>query len=724
MKLSEAHIAYGAVFAAAMAGYLLTLCPTVYVGDSGDFITASYNLGVAHPTGYPLYMIAGKLFSLIPVGNIAYRYNLMGAVFAALAAVFVCLSTRTLTKSWIAGVGAGLTAAFSQALWDQATVAEVYSLNGLFVALLVYLTLQWRQTKDGKTLAYIAAAYGLSLTNHLSMVVYAPAFAYLIAADNKKALKKAKAGALYTAFFAPLILYLYLPLRAASNPAYNWGNPSTMDRFIQHVTGYVHRQVAVWSLTSAQLFERFFGILSHYLRQFSLTGILVLVGLYRHGGRSRTFMRFTLLMLALDGTYALLLNEVSLDITTFCIPSIIVLAMWSGYIFTDTFQWMKKEGKDARMQYAAVALAVAVVFASNYYVNDKSRNYVAYDYGMNILKTVDRNAVIFAEGDNTVFPLSYLLLVEKARQEDNITLYERTGIISHRLYGMDYFFLDEEEHAKRRATVEYDVVKGGRPVYYMAGDDASFPGYRLQQTGLLYRVVGEDDTLPERDYWGRYDTRQVMNATIYRDTMTLNIVEIYYARLADQYSATDKDAALRILADALKIKPDNMYARYGKGKILLAKGDYKGAYDEFMEAVSANPKSPQIHNNIGYSLIMRGEKEAALREYRIALQLDPYYIKARHNLAVFLVGQGRYTEAADQYKFIVKNYPEYAKGYFDLGRIYYSANKTKEAAGLWEHYLELNPKDPMAKDIMGKIAEITSGEANAAAAGNGTSAGG
>lgn len=73
--------------------YLLTLAPTVYWGDSGELITVAYTLGIAHPSGYPTYTLLGHLFTYIPFGSIAWRVNLMSAVFASLAVMllyFVC----------------------------------------------------------------------------------------------------------------------------------------------------------------------------------------------------------------------------------------------------------------------------------------------------------------------------------------------------------------------------------------------------------------------------------------------------------------------------------------------------------------------------------------------------------------------------------------------------------------------------------------------------------
>src|SRR5512142_2000566 len=70
-------------FLCPFAIYLLTLAPTVYTFDSAEFATGAYVLGIIHPTGYPLYLVLAKLFTFIPVGDVAYRVNLLSALFGA-----------------------------------------------------------------------------------------------------------------------------------------------------------------------------------------------------------------------------------------------------------------------------------------------------------------------------------------------------------------------------------------------------------------------------------------------------------------------------------------------------------------------------------------------------------------------------------------------------------------------------------------------------------------
>jgi len=89
--------------------YVRTLAPSLLWGDSAEFQTLSYTLGMTHPSGYMTYIMIGKLFTYIPVGNIAYRVNLMSAFFGALTVAQIYLLVRMLGGIPIAGISASLT---------------------------------------------------------------------------------------------------------------------------------------------------------------------------------------------------------------------------------------------------------------------------------------------------------------------------------------------------------------------------------------------------------------------------------------------------------------------------------------------------------------------------------------------------------------------------------------------------------------------------------------
>jgi len=112
------------VGAAASAAFVLTLAPTVLPGDSGEFQLAAPLLGLAHATGYPLYLILGKVWTLlVPAGDMAYRMNLLSAVISAIAVALLYVLGRRMGMGIVPALTCALTLAFSRTFWAQAVRA-------------------------------------------------------------------------------------------------------------------------------------------------------------------------------------------------------------------------------------------------------------------------------------------------------------------------------------------------------------------------------------------------------------------------------------------------------------------------------------------------------------------------------------------------------------------------------------------------------------------------
>ncbi|MCD6218235.1 DUF2723 domain-containing protein [bacterium] len=162
--------------------YWRTMCTALYIGDGGDFITASHTLGLPHPPGYPLYTLLGKLFLSLPIpgglSEAAWRMNFMSAFFGALTALLAYLLIKRITKyDWLAFFAA-LTIAFGRTFWSQAVIAEVYTLNTFFILLQLYLLVIRTDKFAGRTLIWMGLALGLSLAHHPSIAIFFPAYIY------------------------------------------------------------------------------------------------------------------------------------------------------------------------------------------------------------------------------------------------------------------------------------------------------------------------------------------------------------------------------------------------------------------------------------------------------------------------------------------------------------------------------------------------------------------
>src|SRR5919112_3009683 len=224
--------------------YLRTLAPTSLPYDRPDLLDVPMLqmqvcvLGMTHPTGYPSYLMLSHLFTYLPFGDCAYRVNLASATYAALAVLSVFAAGYLLGRRVAAAAAAALAFGVGVTLWSQAVIAEVYTLNALFVALTLLALLLWRERRKDRYLLLSAFLVGLSLTNHLTSGLLLPASLLFVALVDWRRLVDVRlvlgGAGLFLLGLAP---YLYLPIRAAMDPPMEANNPTNFGRFWYVVSG-------------------------------------------------------------------------------------------------------------------------------------------------------------------------------------------------------------------------------------------------------------------------------------------------------------------------------------------------------------------------------------------------------------------------------------------------------------------------------------------------------
>src|SRR5215204_7788186 len=164
-----------------------TLAPTILPYDLPDLLGVPMLqmqvcvLDMTHPTGYPSYILFSQLFTYLPFGDCAYRVNLASATYAALAVLSVFAAGYLLGRRVAAAAAAALAFGVGVTLWSQAVIAEVYTLNALFVALTLLALLLWRERRKDRYFLLSAFLVGLSLTNHLPSGLLLPASLLFVA---------------------------------------------------------------------------------------------------------------------------------------------------------------------------------------------------------------------------------------------------------------------------------------------------------------------------------------------------------------------------------------------------------------------------------------------------------------------------------------------------------------------------------------------------------------
>ena len=416
-------IAFGLTFLIALTVYTLTLQPTVGLEDSGELIVASDYLGVPHPPGYPIWTLLTWGFQWVfhkmtyhgypnPAWAVNFFSAFAGAAACAVLALLVSRSGTDFLRSLkkvsatlgdrterifccVAGISSGLLLAFSQGMWSQSVIAEVYSLNIFFQTLMLLFLYRWMVEPDNpKPLWAMAFVYGLGMTNHQTILFMGLAVALAIALRNLKLFRDfAIVGVFYAimvalnkfgptewgwaqgpdkfAFwfwtvyavivpvlglvlpngktvcvtyllmFLGLSFYLYMPFASDQNPPINWGYPRTWQGFMHAITRGQYEKVTLANVFS----QRFLLQVLAYLRDlrgqfFGPTALLALIpfaSLPWIGKKNRAWFYTTVVAFIAVGILFMILQNPKIDIQTLFIARVqyiqshAVYAIWLGF---------------------------------------------------------------------------------------------------------------------------------------------------------------------------------------------------------------------------------------------------------------------------------------------------------------------------------------------------------------------------------------------------------
>lgn len=333
-----------------------------FFDDSLEFQLVLPTFGIAHPTGYPLYTILGGLWSrLLPWGDWAWRVNVFSALCAgatvgllcAFAQRFVYATQPASAQTEAAGlrgaalrggIGAALAFGLGPTWWAVATVAEVYALHGLLVALILLLALRVgavEQAQRARAVTWLALAIGLGLAHHRTTVLLLPAVGLFVVWSDPSLLRPQRAWWGWAgALLAPLLLYAWLPLRYAMgardlNAAYAPG----WTGFMEHVLA--RRYVAFFDETALAVDRAAGDWAALALRELGWVALALallglgagLYGLLRAGNRAAApgaLRAWALLLAALAGNLVFALLYRVGDVEVFLLPVWLCVAVAAG----------------------------------------------------------------------------------------------------------------------------------------------------------------------------------------------------------------------------------------------------------------------------------------------------------------------------------------------------------------------------------------------------------
>lgn len=389
------------------------MCRLVYIGDSGEFSLVFSSLGIAHPPGYPLYTILGRVF-LILTGFLkpAFGANLLNVLIAAGVVVPLYYLFGGRKNAIAAGILAAVWA-FSPLFWSETQGVEVYTLSLLFVAMISAVVLNGHEKKWYVT-AYVL---GLSLGHHPMVLAVVPGVVFFMIIE-RRGFDLRRILVSISLLLLGISVYIYLPVRASVGPVANWGNPAEFPAFYAQVTAAMYQQAAEFSGGNFYRSTAFF--LDLIRSNWSWAGIALLVCGIAVG--IRYYLRRTIFFLLLMIANLLLAAFYRIpDIDPYYLPG-----LFAGFcIIGGLAEWVITRQPRKLVRYAAAVAggaAVVLMITFNYRQMDRSDYTLADDYGKLILDTAHSGAV-FTFDDAGSFPALYKRYAENYRPA--VEVYDR-----------------------------------------------------------------------------------------------------------------------------------------------------------------------------------------------------------------------------------------------------------------------------------------------------------
>lgn len=517
------------IFAGNLVAYLLTLTPSLSFKspDGNELATVAYQLGLAHSTGYPLYTWLGKLFTFLPIGDVAHRVNLMSATLGAGTTALLYGILVTLTERRLPSAFTALLFGFSLTFWSQTGISEVYAPNAFMVALTLFLLLRWAKREQEEqsagarrwlslSLVYLLAfalAFGLSLGTHMSNLGFMPAFAIFILLVNWRVLiqpLKLLGGGLL--FIVGCAQFLWLPFKASTLVDVPMARkaPNTLHGFYNYTLGAFPQMkfsFPLWALPDRvvvylHLLWQNFGLLGMLLGLFGMWEMLV--------RRTKHFY----LLIAMYLVHLVFFTQYRVfDLDVFFIPAHLLYAIFVGYGLFRLLEYLYSGLGRLRVPRAAVSvvagllllLPLATQVLTNWEVNDYSEDVAINDFYHNVFQLLPEGSTIIGRGGVFGYDMFYFRYVYGIRPDVHMPMAEpgrraSPGMMrgSSAMYSTVPVRPGQQPAGPWSPPLEL-VDAGGWPVPVLVGQggQASFNGMR--QSLVLYEIRDQAPELAVRE---------------------------------------------------------------------------------------------------------------------------------------------------------------------------------------------------------------------------------
>ncbi|HUF46965.1 MAG TPA: DUF2723 domain-containing protein [Vicinamibacterales bacterium] len=399
---------------AALVVYLRTMLPDIGgYEDTPKFQYLGAVLGTAHAPGYPLHTVLSYLFTLLPVGNPAYRVGLLSAVSAAATVGLVVLTVRALGCRRPAAIFASLTLGFGFAFWTFAVLAEVYSLAALLLLAVLYWLVRWHHSGRLLHLMAASASFALALGNHPTVGVTAPAIAlFVLASPQRRTLTVRSMAAAFAVAASGFVQYTYLAIRTFQQAPFVEARVGSVGDFVG-----LFRQDRYESFLLPFTWDTFWSSalpnLANQARlEFGLVGLIVIVlGVWVLGRRD--WRVSTLFGLSAIATMGLMIHFLGYQ-QGFLVPAWTLVAVYLAVGADEIHRRLAALPGTAWASIVAVMLVgyPALPLGSNFATNDWSRRTTDARFMRAVVAELPSPAALVREGYVVDSMLQYLEAVE------------------------------------------------------------------------------------------------------------------------------------------------------------------------------------------------------------------------------------------------------------------------------------------------------------------------
>ncbi|OGD89035.1 hypothetical protein A3D81_00145 [Candidatus Curtissbacteria bacterium RIFCSPHIGHO2_02_FULL_40_17] len=645
------------LFSLTLTVYILTLSRSVYFGDSGEFIAVAKTLGIAHPPGYPLYTMLAHLFTYLPFGNIAFKVNLFSAVTSSLTIVVVYFACLKLTKNRLASASASLFLAFSYLFWLYSLVAEVFSLNNLFVATIILISLHILEKPHQKKLFFLLAfVFGLALTNHHTIILLAPALLFLILSTTPKLLLNPKFIILNTLFIlVGLLPYLYLPLRALQDPILNWGDPDTLGKFLHH---FLRRDYGTFSFGAGSTKPFNLQALSFYLsslpKDFVAVGtLLTILGFLYSFIISKEKRAYFYLVIAylFVGPIFIFLTRLQVvgnidakgAVERFFLTSHVLIAVYLAIGLSQVIKLIPKPLNLPANLLVFIFLAPLIV---NFNKVDQSKNFIYETYGQKVFESLPADSAVIVAGDHLSMVGKYLQFAKSERPDlkiINFTLltdqwYKEILKRQHPDFSFPY---DKFQFMKLSETEAGEIICqeliGKFPAFIenrskgFAPENNKYCTNRIDK--FLWKLEPKDYKGDEEDLLNQYQNfwqpqLETLKPQKIYDFRTRAVLLYSYSQpltylgsFVENYS-DKQEKAFEIFQEAYAISEDNAIALNAMAQKYVRENDIETAIQLKKKAIKINPTLADSYQSLGFLYLQKkNDKKTAIYYFRKYLQL-------------------------------------------------------------------------------------------------------